>query len=66
MNLDAATTYLQGLGLVVVPQAGLVLPASDPRLNTVYDASPLGTLHVGDAINITYYDLDPTANTGGN
>jgi serine/threonine-protein kinase len=66
MNLDEATTYLQSLGLVVVPQPGLLLPAADPRLKTVYDASPLGTLAIGDEIVITYYDLDPNAPGAGN
>ena len=66
MTVDSATAYLQGLGLIVVPQAGLLLPANDPRLNTVYDASPLGTLAKGDEILITYYDLDPNPPASGN
>ena len=66
MTLDSATTYLEGLGLVVVPQTGLLLPATDPRLNTIYDASPLGTLAKGDEIVITYYDLDPNPPGTGN
>ena len=66
MTLDSATTYLEGLGLVVVPQTGLLLPATDTRLNTIYDASPLGTLAKGDEIVITYYDLDPNPPGTGN
>ena len=64
--LDAATSYLQSLGLVVLPQPGLLLPATDPRLNTVYDASPLGSLHKGDQIVITYYDIDTALPGAGN
>lgn len=44
----------------------MLLPATDPRLNTVYDASPLGTLAKGDEILITYYDLDPNPPASGN
>ena len=66
MNLDAATGYLESLGLVVTPVAGLSLPADDPRVMTVYDATPLGTLSQGDPILITYYvaDTTPTPGTG--
>ena len=45
MNLDAATVYLEGLGLVVSPMEGLVVPADDARVQTVYDAK-IGRAHV--------------------
>ena len=59
MPLDTATGYLESLGLMVNPVAGTQVAADDPLLNTVYDASPLGTLHQGDTVTITYYDVQP-------
>ena len=67
MNLEAATTYLQALGLFVEPLEGLVLPADDARVMTVYDATPLGTLAKGDTITILYYIADqPVVDGAGN
>jgi serine/threonine-protein kinase len=67
MNLDAATVYLEGLGLVVSPMEGLVVPADDARVLTVYDATPLGTLAKGDTITIVYYIADqPVVDGTGN
>jgi len=66
MDLQTAISYLQGLGLNPQPQPGLLLPSTDPRVNTVYDASPLGTLHAGDVIILIYYDIDPNATGTGN
>jgi serine/threonine-protein kinase len=67
MNLDAATVYLEGLDLVVSPMEGLVVPADDARVQTVYDATPLGTLAKGDTITIVYYIADqPVVDGTGN
>jgi serine/threonine-protein kinase len=67
MNLDAATVYLEGLGLVVSPMEGLVVPADDARVQTVYDATPLGTLAKGDTITLVYYIADqPVVDGTGN
>lgn len=67
MNLDAATAYLESLGLVVSPMEGLVLPADDVRVQTVYDATPLGTLAKGDTITLIFYIADqPVGNGTGN
>ena len=67
MNLDAATAYLEGLGLSVLASEGLVVPADDARIMTVYDATPLGTLAKGDTITILFYIADqPVADGTGN
>ena len=67
MNLDAATVYLQDLGLLVEPLEGLVVPADDARVQTVYDATPLGTLAKGDTITLIYYIADqPVVDGTGN
>jgi serine/threonine-protein kinase len=57
-NVAEASTYLTGLGLTVRTQAGTTVPVNDPRASQVYDASPLGTLHVGDEVTLTYYVED--------
>jgi hypothetical protein len=49
---------LTALGLQVVAVPGSTLSSTDARVLTVYDASPLGTLHVGDTIQIIYYVSD--------
>ena len=64
MNLDAATAYLEGLGLVVAPMEGLVVPADDARVQTVYDATPLGTLAKGDTITVIFYIADQPVGDG--
>ena len=67
MNLDAATVYLQDLGLLVQPLEGLAVPADDARVQTVYDATPLGTLAKGDTITLIYYIADqPVVDDTGN
>jgi len=67
MNLDAATVYLQDLGLLVEPLEGLVVPADDARVQTVYDATPLGTLAKGDTITLIYYIAEqPVVDGTGN
>ncbi len=43
------------MGLVVNAVAGEVVAEDDPRVMTVYAGTPLGTLKVGSAIEITYY-----------
>ena len=54
-NVAEASTYLTGLGLTVVTQSGTTVPINDPRASLVYNASPLGTLHLGDVVTLTYY-----------
>ena len=67
MNLEAATAYLESLGLIVDPMEGLALPADDARVQTVYDATPLGTLAKGDTITVIFYIADqPVVEDTGN
>lgn len=54
-NFGEAANYVLSLGLKVETQPGQGLPSFDPRIQTVYDASPLGTLLVGDTVTLTYY-----------
>ena len=56
-----ASAELSAKGLLVTAVAGDELPPGDPRLMTVYDASPLGTLTLGSEITITYYVEDGLA-----
>ena len=54
-NVDAVEKLLTDKGLVVVRVPGTELPTGDPKINTVYEASPLGTMPVGTTVNLTYY-----------
>ena len=54
-NVAEVQADLSAKGLLVNVTPGNVLPAGDPRLMTVYDATPLGTLTPGSEIRITYY-----------
>lgn len=67
LDVTIASDYVTTLGLVPVLAEGLMLPDGDVRIGTVYDASPLGTLNVGDSIVLTYYVVDPATqnNTDG-
>jgi serine/threonine-protein kinase len=60
-NVAEASAELSAKGLLVTAVAGDELPPGDPRLMTVYDASPLGTLTLGSEITITYYVEDGLA-----
>jgi hypothetical protein len=57
---------LEDKGLVVVRVPGAALPAGDPRLNTVYEAAPLGSLAVGTPVTITFYIEDTTQSAPSN
>jgi hypothetical protein len=54
-NVAEVSAELSAKGLLVTTVAGDVLPEGDPRLMSVYDATPLGTLPAGTEIKITYY-----------
>lgn len=54
-NLTDVAAELAALGLDVKAVAGDQLPAGDSRIQTVYDASPLGTLDPGATVTLTYY-----------
>jgi len=59
-NVDVVETLLVGKGLKVVRIEGTALPTGDTRINTVYQATPLGSLPVGTVVNVTYYVEDTT------
>jgi serine/threonine protein kinase len=54
-NVAEVSADLSAKGLLVTAVMGDQLPEGDPRLMTVYDASPLGTLVAGSEIRVTYY-----------
>jgi serine/threonine-protein kinase len=64
-NVDVVETLLVGKGLKVSRIEGTPLPTGDPRINTVYEATPLGSLPVGTMVNVTFYveDTSQTAPT---
>ncbi len=55
VNIDDAASYLESLDLVVIRSEGLEVANDDPRLLTVYDASPLGQMATGTTVTLTYY-----------
>ncbi|MEY4310508.1 MAG: hypothetical protein RLZ71_434 [Actinomycetota bacterium] len=55
LNVDEVRVNLEAMGLYVNQIPGTEVPTGDPRINTVYDASPLGTMPAGSVIDITYY-----------
>lgn len=65
-NVDAVESLLQEKGLLVTRIKGDGLPTGDPRINTVYEASPLGSMDVGSAVTITYYVEDSTQTAPAN
>lgn len=59
-NVAEVSADLSSKGLLVTAVAGELVPQDDPRVMTVYQASPLGTLVTGSEIVITYYVADST------
>jgi serine/threonine protein kinase len=59
-NVDAVESLLQEKGLLVNRVKGDGLPTGDTRINTVYEASPLGSMPVGTTVTIKYYVEDST------
>jgi hypothetical protein len=64
-NVDVVEALLIGKGLRVNRVEGTALPTGDPRINTVYEATPLGSLPVDTTVKVTYYieDTSQTAPT---
>lgn len=54
-NIDEVVATLEGKGLIVNAIRGDEVPLSDSRINTVYDATPLGTVPAGTVITVFYY-----------
>jgi serine/threonine-protein kinase len=65
-NVDVVSTLLEDKGLLVVRVPGTALPPGDPRLNTVYEAAPLGSLAIGTTVEITFYIEDTTQSAPSN
>ena len=65
-HVDAVDTLLQSKGLVTERVPGIALPTGDPRINTVYEATPLGSVAVGTTITVTYYVEDTTQSVPSN
>jgi serine/threonine-protein kinase len=55
LPLDQVTLKLEALGLFVEPVAGETVDALDPKVNTVYDAAPLGSMTTGTTVRLLYY-----------
>ena len=55
LNKDEVQVALEGKGLVVNLVEGTALQTGDPKINTIYEALPLGTMPSGTTINLTYY-----------
>lgn len=62
-SIAEVTSYLNDLGFRVNAIAGQVLDGDDPRVRTVYSATPLGNVTLGEEIAVTYYVGDYTEDT---
>lgn len=65
-NISEVSAELSAKGLLVNAVPGNVVAPGDPRVMTVYEATPLGTLARGSEITLTYYvaeGIDPTEPT---
>ncbi len=57
-TVDVVAAKLQALGLNFSAQPGETVATDDPKVNTVYDASPLGLLPAGTEVKLLYYTSD--------
>jgi len=57
-NVDVVVAKLQALGLTFSAQPGETVSADDPKVNTVYDANPLGLIAAGTEVKLLYYTSD--------
>jgi serine/threonine-protein kinase len=55
LPIDEVTSKLEALGLFVEPVAGETVDPLDPKVNTVYDAAPLGSMPSGTTVRLLYY-----------
>lgn len=55
LNKDEVFVALTAKGLDVNLVAGQELTTGDPRINTIYEVMPLGSMPEGTTINLTYY-----------
>ena len=54
-SIAEVTSYLNDLGFSVNAVAGQVLDGQDSRVRTVYSATPLGNIPIGEEITVSYY-----------
>lgn len=55
LPLAEVTLKLEALGLFVEAVAGETVDSLDPKVNTVYDAAPLGKMTTGTTVRLLYY-----------
>jgi serine/threonine-protein kinase len=55
LNKDEVFVALEAKGLLVNLVEGTALQTGDPKINTIYEALPLGTMPSGTTINLTFY-----------
>jgi serine/threonine-protein kinase len=55
LNKDEVFVALTAKGLLVNLVEGTALQTGDPKINTIYEALPLGTMPSGSTINLTFY-----------
>jgi hypothetical protein len=55
LPIDEVTLKLEALGLFVEAVAGETVDALDPKVNTVYDAAPLGSMPPATTVRLLYY-----------
>lgn len=55
LSLAEATAKLEALGLFVEAVAGETVDPLDPKVNTVYDAAPLGSMPPATTVRLLYY-----------
>ena len=55
LNKDEVRVALEAKGLMVNLVEGAALQTGDPKINTIYEALPLGTMPAGTTINLTFY-----------
>lgn len=55
LNKDEVKVALEAKGLTVNLVEGTALQTGDPKINTIYEALPLGTMPAGTTINLTFY-----------
>ncbi|MEN9713700.1 MAG: hypothetical protein RLZZ164_364 [Actinomycetota bacterium] len=54
-DAQVASDKLEAIGLHVELVPGEVVDPNDPKANTVYDASPLGSMDVGTTVRLLYF-----------
>ncbi|CAB4946553.1 unannotated protein [freshwater metagenome] len=66
LNKDEVQVALSAKGLVVNLLPGDPLLTGDPKINTIYEANPLGSMPAGTTINLTYFvEGTPQTNPNG-